>query len=204
MSEPDPWQLLAEWLPSNDDPARPVMTVATVSTSGATIGGAPPAPAPDARIQLLSEYDEHGFYFHADSRSRKIAQLDANPAVALVLHFPTELRQLVVQGTAELAPPDELRRAFRARSPYLQQLAWQNTVEFAGLPLEDRLSSWAAFRRAHDDGFDQPPTWIGYLVRPTRLSFWEGNPDTASRRTEYTRAADAAADSPWTVSILAG
>lgn len=185
----DPWQLLSEWLPSNDEPVRPTMTVATVTPDGRA----------DARIQLLSEWDEQGFYLHTDSRSRKIGQFAANPGVALVLHFPERLRQLVVQGLAEPAPAHELRDAFRARSPYLQQLAWQNTVEFAGLPLADRLSAWARFRDDHADGFGQPPTWTGYLVRPTRLTFWVGNPDTASRRTEYALTPEG-----WTVSLLAG
>lgn len=185
----DPWELLAAWLPPNDDPARPLMILATA------VDG-----IPDARTLLLSEWDEHGFYFHTDSRSRKVSQLAAAPAVALMLHFPEQARQLTVQGVAEPAPSEELRRAFRARSPYLQQLAWQNTVEFAGLPLADRLRAWSAFRDDHADGFGQPPTWTGYLVRPTRLTFWFGNTDTASRRTEY-RCTD---DGAWTVSLLAG
>jgi pyridoxamine 5'-phosphate oxidase len=185
----DPWQLLTQWLPPNDDPVRPLMTLATA------VDG-----IPDARTLLLSEWDERGFYFHTDSRSRKVTQLAASPAVALMLHFPDQARQLTVQGIAEPAPSDELRRAFRARSPYLQQLAWQNTVEFAGLPLADRLRAWSAFRADHSDGFGQPPTWTGYLVRPTRLTFWIGNPDTASRRTEYLRSPG----DGWTVSLLAG
>lgn len=192
----DPWELLEAWLPGNDDPARPVMTLATVTPDG----------LPDARTLLLSEVDASGFYFHTDSRSRKVAQLTADPRVALMLHLPADLHQLTVQGVAEPAPDDELRAAFRARSPYLQQLAWQNTVEFAGLPLADRVASWRDFLRDHDDGFGQPPTWTGYLVRPTRLTFWVGSPHTASRRIEYTRetGADAAADRPWTVTLLAG
>ena len=184
----EPWPLLAEWLPPNDDPARPLMTLATAADG-----------IPDARTLLLSEWDEHGFYFHTDSRSRKVSQLARHPAVALMMHFPEKLRQLTVQGSAEPAPIEELRRAFRARSPYLQQLAWQNTVEFAGLPLADRLTEWARFREDHDDGFGQPPTWTGYLVRPDRLTFWVGAPDTASRRTEYTRTPEG-----WAVSLLAG
>lgn len=185
----DPWGLLAEWLPANDDPVRPAMTLATVGDGG-----------PDARTLLLSEWDEQGFYFHTDSRSRKARQLAADGRVALTLHFPDRARQLTVLGHAEPAPAEEQRRAFRARSPYLQQLAWQNTVEFAGLPLAERLKAWSLFRDDHADGFGQPPTWTGYLVRPTRITFWIGSPDTASRRTEYSRGADGS----WTVSLLAG
>lgn len=193
----DPWQLLRGWLPANDDPARPTMTLATAGADG----------QPDARTVLLSEFDDEGFFFHVDSRSRKVRQLAENPRVALMLHLPADLHQLTVQGAVSLAAPDELQRAFQARSPYLQQLAWQNTVEFAGLPLTDRLASWRTFLHDHDDGFGQPPTWTGYVVRPTRLTFWVGNPDTASRRTEYARpSADSpgAGDPAWTVTLLAG
>lgn len=188
----DPWELLREWLPLNEDPERPTMTVATIGVDG----------IPDGRTQLLSEYDDEGFYFHQDSRSRKVEQLAANPGVALVLRFPERARQLVVQGLAEPAPDTELSRAYRRRSPYLQQLAWQNTVEFAGLPLEDRIASWSAFRAAHEDGFGRPPTWSGHLVRPLRLSFWTGRDDTASRRVDYVR--DRVDATEWTVRLLAG
>ncbi|WP_294181367.1 pyridoxamine 5'-phosphate oxidase family protein [uncultured Schumannella sp.] len=188
----DPWELLREWLPSNENPERPLATVATIDSNG----------VPDARTQLLSEYDEHGFYIHEDSRSRKVAQLAANPGAAIVIRFPEEARQLVIQGFAEVAPDDEQRRAYANRSEYLQQLAWQNTIEFASLPLEDRIESWAAFKAAHADGIGQPPTWIGHLIRPIRLSFWFGSTETASRRVNYTRAS--VTDAEWTVKLLAG
>jgi pyridoxamine 5'-phosphate oxidase len=184
----DPWELITAWLPSNEDPARPTMTVSTLDDG-----------VPDARTMLLSGYDREGFLLHTDARSRKVAQLEANPAVALVIHFAADAHQLVVQGRAEPTDPGTDSWAFRHRSAYLQQLAWQNTNEFASLPLPDRRSSWASFREDHDDGFGQPPTWIGYRVLPHRLSFWQGDPATASRRAEYRRAGHG-----WAVAVRAG
>jgi pyridoxamine 5'-phosphate oxidase len=169
------WQLLQEWLPSNEDPDRPQLTLSTVTPDGRA----------DARTVLLSEFDRDGFYFHTDSRSRKAAQLAANPAVALTWLWPGFTRQLVVQGTARPAPPGELAGAYRRRSPYLQQLAWLNTAGFALLPRAERVARWAEQAAAHPDGFAQPPTWAGYLVRPVRLTFWRGDPEAASRRTEF-------------------
>lgn len=174
--------LLEQWLPRNDDPARPLMTLSTA--------------VPDARTVLLSEFDDEGLYFHTDSRSRKVGQLAHDPRVALTILFPA--RQLVVLGTAEIAPAVEQGRAYSARSPYLKQLAWQNTTEFAELPLERRRELWAAF--AGDPRVQLPPeTWIGYVVRPHRLTFWEGDPDAASRRTEFTLE-----DGMWEESYLPG
>lgn len=69
----DPWAMVAQWLPANDDPDRPQMNLATVSQSG----------NPDARTVLLTESDELGFYFHTDALSRKATSIVSNPAVAL-------------------------------------------------------------------------------------------------------------------------
>ena len=184
----DPWELVAAWLPADDDPVRPTMTLATLDDG-----------VPDARTVLLSGWSRDGFLLHTDTRSRKAAQLQADPAVALVLHLAADAHQLVVQGRAEPAGAAVDRDVFQRRSPYLQQLAWQNTAEFATLPLEDRRAAWAHFTAAHADGFGEPPTWIGYRVVPDRLTFWQGDPATASRRIAYARTADG-----WTVSRHAG
>gem|GEM_PF-357564 len=183
------WDSLVEWLPENGDPDRPPLTLSTVSPTG----------VPDARTVLLSEFDASGFYFHTDASSRKVADIEAHPAVALTFLWPGATRQLVVQGRAELAPQSEIAWAYRARSPYLQQLAWQNTREFAQLPAEDRRRQWAAFLAEHPGGFEQPGTWTGFLVRPVRLTFWRSDPDAPSHRIEYALDGDA-----WVERHLAG
>ncbi|MFB2584405.1 pyridoxine/pyridoxamine 5'-phosphate oxidase [Herbiconiux liukaitaii] len=186
----DPFALLTDWLPANDDPARPLMTLGTVAPDG----------FPDARTVLLSEFDERGFYLHTDSRSRKVGDLATTPRASLTLVWPG--RQLVVQGVVAQAPADEERAAYARRSRYLQLLAWLNTDEFAALPLEERLASWAAFDAAHPSGgLEAPSTWMGFVVQPVRLTFWEGRPETAGIRTEFRRESLGAA---WSSSTLAG
>ncbi len=192
-TEPSP--VLEDWLPFNEDPARPTMVVASLDESG----------FPDSRTVLLSAWDGLGFFLHTDSRSRKVAQLRRDPRVALTIHLPADAHQITVQGRAEPAPADELTWAFAHRSPYLQQLAWQNTVEFASLGRDDRVRAWEEFQAAHPEGFTAPPTWTGFRVRPSRITFWVGSALTASRRTEYAREDDGPlADSAWTRRQLAG
>lgn len=176
--------LLDEWLPANDVLERPQVILSTLSPTG-----------PDARTVLLSEWDDDGLYFHTDSRSRKARDISLQPAVAMTFLWPNFTRQLVVQGLASVAPSDEQLAAFEARSPYLKQLAWLNSAEFAQLPLEERKAQWASF----EVPTDPPATWIGFIVRPTRLTFWESNAEAASRRTEYTLV-----DGVWAESYLAG
>jgi pyridoxamine 5'-phosphate oxidase len=183
--------VLCEWLPTNDDHARPLIALATVDPEG----------RPDSRSVLLSEFDEGGFFVHTDSRSRKVADVAAHPQVAFSIAWPAELRQLTVQGVARRASADEEATAYARRSRYLQLLAWLNTPEFALLSVVERQEAWAAFDAAHPDGTLTPPdTWLGLVIEPTRLTFWQGTPLTASRRTEYRRADDAT----WTTVILPG
>ncbi|GLY29310.1 pyridoxamine 5'-phosphate oxidase family protein [Kineosporia sp. NBRC 101731] len=183
--EGEAWELLSSWLPVNGDPQRPRMQLATVTGQG----------VPDVRTVLLSEFSPEGFWFHTDSRSRKVADLAASPQVALLLLWPDFSRQLSVQGVASLASADEIAAAFAARTPFLQQVAWQNTDDLARLPDDERRARWAAHVAT-----DEPPvTWTGYLVRPTRLTFWRTHEGTASRRTEFTRSS-----SGWSRQYLAG
>ncbi|MEZ0449337.1 pyridoxine/pyridoxamine 5'-phosphate oxidase [Cellulomonas sp. ICMP 17802] len=180
--------LLREWLPANDDPDRPAVTLATVDSSG----------EPDARTVLLSEHDRSGLYVHTDAASRKVAQLTAHPAVAVVARWDDPLRQLVVRGLAEPADRTETDRAYALRSRYLQQLAWVNTPEVAALPPEERRAAWDAFAAEHPV-LEPPESWVGFLVRPTSLTFWTGDPASVSHRREY-RLVDGA----WTVTELPG
>ena len=185
----DPWQLLAAWLPSDADHDRPRMTLSTVAGDGGA----------DARTVLLSSWDERGLCFHTEGSSRKVGQITEHPDVALTLVWDGFSRQLVVRGRAEVAPSDELAAAYRARSPFLQQLAHINTPDYAQLPLAERRDRFAVMAAEHPAGFPQPPGWTGYLVRPTRLTFWVAGLDTASRRTEFTLV-----DGSWERALLPG
>jgi pyridoxamine 5'-phosphate oxidase len=187
---PEAWQILIDWLPSNDDPDRPQITLSTVDAAG----------DPDARTVLLTSFDENGFLFNTDGASRKAADIAAHPAVAITVLWPGFTRQIVVRGQAAPAAPAVVTAAYESRSPYLKQLAWLNTHEFAALPRAERVQKWAAFDEAHAGVFEQPASWVGYLVTPTRLTFWSSNGDTASQRVEFALEDDGA----WARRYLAG
>jgi pyridoxamine 5'-phosphate oxidase len=177
----DPMELLGLWLPENTDELRPLMTLATVDTDG----------YPDSRNVLLSEFDGEALYFHTDARSRKAGELAANPHVSLAFAWVDLGRQLTVVGDADRAPAPEADAAYRARSRYLQLLAWSNSPELAALGTVERRRAWAAFAQGHPDGtLEAPPTWVGYRVVPRRVTFWRGDADGPSNRVEYTRARD--------------
>lgn len=188
----DPLALAGEWLPGPGD-ERMLMTVSTVGLDG----------IPNARTTMLSAFDGERFFFHTDALSLKAAEIAAAPGVALTILWPGFTRQLVVQGLAARSPRAESDRAYRERSPYLQQLAWQNTAAFAAQPLAERRAKWEAFLRAHGGpdhpAFTAPDTWAGFAVTAHRLVFWVSNPAAASRRVAYTRDGDG-----WAQTVLPG
>jgi pyridoxamine 5'-phosphate oxidase len=183
----DPAGLAASWLPGPDDD-RMLMTLSTIDADG----------YPRSRTVLLSDFDGRRFFFHTDAQSRKVADLVANPRVSLTFLWPAFTRQIVVQGIAERAADEEIADAYGRRSPYLRQLAWQNTAEYARLPIAEREAAWARFRDAHPEP-EQPAGWVGFSVRPHRYLFWVSHPEAASRRLEYTRT-----DTGWTSRPLPG
>jgi len=186
----DPLALMCSWLPPNDDHSRPMMTLSTIDVDG----------YPDARSVLLSEADRDGLYFHTDSRSRKARQLTATGRACAVLAWPELGRQLVAQGDVTSVPAARSAAVFAVRGPYLRLLAWANTPETALLPAPERRARWAEFAHRHPDAtLLPPPTWIGFRLRPRRLTFYRADEAGPSHRTEYRLLGGA-----WTAALLPG
>jgi pyridoxamine 5'-phosphate oxidase len=191
VDPPDPVGLMHSWLPANDAHPRPLMTLSTIDPDG----------YPDARNVLLSEIDADGaLYLHTDSRSRKADQLTVTPRACAVLVWPDDGRQLTVQGDVDLAPAAHSSSVYAVRGPYLRLLAWANTVELAQLPRAERRVRWAQFAAAHpEESLVPPPTWVGFRLRPRRVTFYRTDDQGPSHRIEYLLDGDT-----WQVSKLPG
>ncbi|WP_409331307.1 pyridoxamine 5'-phosphate oxidase family protein [Trujillonella humicola] len=182
----DPLALARAWLPADDDPERPRVTLATIGADG----------YPAARTVLLSAFDGSGFAFHTHRDSRKVAELAAEPRAALVVLWPDLGRQLVVRGDVVDDGAEQAAAAWAARSDYLRRLAELNTAELAGLPLAERVARWGACGPAGDG---PAGSWVGYRLRPREMTFWAASAETASRRLQYVRA-----DGRWSCRPLPG
>lgn len=173
----DPVALLRGWLARCDGGVTPLMTLSTVDAEG----------YPDSRHVLLSHCDEEGrIAFHTDSRSRKAAELAANPRASVAVVWPGLARQLVVTGDVAVQHAAGQVDAYQRRSRYLQLLAWLNDDAAAAATLEERRAGWAAFDAVHP-ALVPPSTWVGYVLTPRRIAFWRGDADGPSNRLLCTR-----------------
>lgn len=141
---------------------------------------------PSVRAVLLRALDDRGFVFYTDRRSRKGAELAANPRAALVMHWPAFERQVRAEGPVTMVAAAE-SDAYFARRPRGHQLgAWasnQSEVLADRGDLEDRYEQV----RQRFEGADvpRPPYWGGYRIEPEEVELWQGRPDRLHDRVRW-------------------
>ena len=163
----DAWMAEARAAEPNDSNA---MALATATPQG----------LPSVRMVLLKGHERAagtdgpgGFLFYTNGRSRKGAEIAANPEAALLFHWKSLRRQVRIEGP--LAEVDALTAdayfASRARDSQLGALAAQQSE-----PLDSRATFIAAYESVRDrlDGqpVPRPEHWKGYRVVPRAMEFW--------------------------------
>lgn len=134
------------------------------------------AGQPSARTVLLKDADHRGFVLFTNLESRKGRELQANPGASIVFPWFAMHRQVVVVGSAELLPRDEVDAYFASRPRGSRLGAWasrQSTAIDGRAAIEQR---YAELTEEYPEGVDipAPPFWGGWLVRAVTVEFWQG------------------------------
>lgn len=159
-------------------PDANAMTLATADVDG----------QPSSRTVLLKSYDQHGFVFFTNHRSRKARDMDANPRVALLFYWPLLYRQVQIRGHADHCSAAESEGYFLRRPRDSQLSAWaspQSTVIVSREALEQRLVTMRT--RFGDTAVPCPSFWGGYRVVAQQMEFWQGQKDRLHDRFIYLR-----------------
>jgi pyridoxamine 5'-phosphate oxidase len=137
---------------------------------------------------LLKGFDERGFVFFTDYRSRKGEELEANPYAALAFHWGELERQVRIEGTVTRTSPEESDLYYRTRPLGSRLGAW---VSHQSRTIASREVLEAKLREVEQrfDGRDLPlpPHWGGYRVRPECFEFWQGRESRLHDRIRYLR-----------------
>lgn len=140
-----------------------------------------------ARTVLLKALDERGFVFYTNLESRKGRQLAANPAAALVFHWKSIVRQVLVEGRVEQVSDEEADAYFSTRDRGSQLGAWASDQS---RPLKSRaeLLKRAVIIEAKHVGrpVPRPPHWSGLRVVPHMIEFWTGRRSRLHDRFRHT------------------
>jgi pyridoxamine 5'-phosphate oxidase len=189
---PDPLRELGAWI----EEARAADLTDPAACTFATVDG---EGRPSARTVTMKRVERDALVFTSALWTRKARDLEANPHVAIVFHWPELGRQAQIVGTVTLGSR-ELAAELYADRDRLHQL--QTVVSRQGEPIgqedletmRDRLLHLAEIQETAPAC---PDDWGALLVTPEAIELWQESPDRLHTRRLFTRP-----DGPWQVQLL--
>lgn len=175
----NPYDLFLKWFESavEADVREPhSMTLSTVDENG----------YPDARILILKNVDEDGWYFASSSNSRKGLQIQNNPKVSLTFYWPAIGRQVRIRGTAVNTGSEASAKDFLERGKVARAIALtgkQSSILNEKEQLEDEIS--LQLNRLNREPGLVSAEWALYRVEADEAEFWQGDEERKHTRIYY-------------------
>ena len=158
------------------EPIPTAMSLSTVNNNG----------EPTLRTVLLKLFDNKGFVFFTNYKSRKADHIKDNPNVAELFNWVALERQVSITGVAEKIKTKESKKYFMSRPRGSQLGAWvsdQSSVLSSRKILELELKEMK--RKFSDGEIPLPDFWGGYRIIPKSFEFWQGRPNRLHDRFIY-------------------
>lgn len=163
-----------------------VLALATASAAGQVSN----------RIVQTIRLTEDGLVFTSHGGSQKGRDLTATGRSSGVYYWRESGRQVILSGPTAPLSAEESDRLWYARpiSTHPMSVA---AVQSAPLDDEDKLRAEALRLAEPGEALPRPDQWLGYLLTPDTVEFWEAAPDRLHRRLRYDRTEDG-----WTATRL--
>jgi pyridoxamine 5'-phosphate oxidase len=175
----EPLPFFADWYAAAEEAGDDAHVAVLATADG--------AGRPGVRAVLLKEHGPAGLGFVTDSRSRKAADIDANPRGALLFLWRRSDRQVRVEGAVERVADDVVEAWWSAR-PRMSRLA--ATVSMQSHEIASRADLVAALEAANAAAGAEPPRpahFVGLRVVPDRVEFWQEGEARLHHRLAYAR-----------------
>ena len=157
------------------------MTISTVDYNG----------QPSTRVVYMRGVKDDGFIFYTNYNSSKGKDLSENHKVALNFFWGELERQVRVEGEVEKVSEAD-SDAYFTKGPRESQIgAWASSQseEITGRKeLQEQIDFYT--NKFKDIEVPRPAHWGGYIVKPTKVEFWQGRPNRLHDRIVYTKNAN--------------
>ena len=154
---------------------------------------------PSARVVLLKGVQSNGFKFYTNYDSFKGMELAENPNACLTFFWPALEQQIRVTGLVEKIDATVAEAYFhsRPRGSQISALASNQSAKIADrVILVDEVARLEKLYA--DTTVPKPEFWGGYLLKPTKVEFWQGRSSRLHDRFLYEKLED----DNWQVSRL--
>lgn len=154
---------------------------------------------PSARVVLLKGVQSNGFKFYTNYDSFKGKELAENPNACLTFFWPALEQQIRVTGLVEKIDATVAEAYFhsRPRGSQISALASNQSAKIADrVILVDEVARLEKLYA--DTTVPKPEFWGGYLLKPTKVEFWQGRSSRLHDRFLYEKLDD----DNWQVSRL--
>jgi pyridoxamine 5'-phosphate oxidase len=153
---------------------------------------------PSARTVTLKRIEDDALLFTSALWTRKAQEIEANPQVALLFHWPALGRQVHITGEASLAERALAVELFAQRDLFhqLQTVVSRQGEEIDDIDeLRDRLAHLA---EVQETAPVCPEDWGALRIRPETIELWSEADDRIHERRLYKREGP-----DWEITLLA-
>ena len=187
VSLTDPMKQFNDWFetafksPNENEPNAACLSTCTLSGY------------PSSRMLLVKKFDDNGFTFYSNYNSRKGLELKENCNGCLLFFWSSLHRQVRVEGEVSMIPIEESDAYFNSRpngnrisatvSPQSEEILSREDLKTSYDKLESAVSN-------NDSILSRPTNWGGYLLKPSRYEFWQGQTNRLHDRIIFTKQSD--------------
>ena len=173
----DPFLLFDKWIGIAIKNKIPEPNSMVLSTCGKNLKST-------SRVVLLKYYDNNGFMFFSNYKSRKGVDISENPNASLLFFWPELEQQIRIEGVVKKTSTEVSDQYFEKRS-YESRISAIISPQSYRIKNRYELESKINKLKKNKDDLKRPEYWGGYALLPELFEFWQGRPGRVHDRIIY-------------------
>tara|TARA_Y100001970_G_C14222235_1_gene853387 strand:- start:347 stop:973 length:627 start_codon:yes stop_codon:yes gene_type:complete len=144
---------------------------------------------PSVRMVLLKSFDERGFVFFTNLKSKKSLDLSINPKASMCFHWKSLLRQIRIVGKINSVSEKDADEYYNSRAYGSRIGAWASNQSAVLANRNELYESINKFKKKFPDkkNVPRPEYWSGWNLSPIEIEFWLDGENRIHERLKYVK-----------------